>query len=184
MQKEKDLRKLFLNYLKNENKDVVFNEVGLMGGEAIVDVLAVGNNQLQGFELKSEADTLSRLPKQIVTYNKCLDQISLVVDPNKLEKALIIIPDWWGVYSLNENRTEIVLIREPQNNPKLTISNQMKLLWKEDLVLFIEVFDLPKKIKRLRKSLIRTHLKANFSEEVIHDFIINVYKKRKYEKSL
>lgn len=59
--------------------------------------IAVVNGALHGFEIKSDADTLKRLPTQRDSYNALFDEITLVVGQRHLSAAQKMVPLWWGL---------------------------------------------------------------------------------------
>ena len=65
--KDSDIRKSLYNNILKKHEDasdtIVLNELGLLQGACRVDI-AVVNGSLHGYEIKSEADTLDRLPYQ------------------------------------------------------------------------------------------------------------------------
>ena len=75
---------------------MILNELGLRHGRCRVDV-AVVNGSVHGNELKSDRDTLDRLSFQVQTYGKVLDRATLVVGERHAEKAIAMLPDWWGI---------------------------------------------------------------------------------------
>lgn len=75
---------------------LVIDELGLDHGSCRIDI-AVINGHIRGLEIKAEADTLDRLPHQVVAYGEVVDKASLIVAARHLDVALTIIPDWWGV---------------------------------------------------------------------------------------
>jgi hypothetical protein len=95
-----DVRKaLHSRVLRDHHGDpntLVLNELGLRHGRCRVDV-AVVNGSLHGYELKSDKDTLERLSFQVETYGKVLDRATLVVGERHAEKAIPMLPDWWGI---------------------------------------------------------------------------------------
>ncbi len=95
-----DVRKaLHRTVLRDHHGDpntLVLDELGLRHGRCRVDV-AVVNGSLHGFELKSDKDTLERLPFQVETYGKVLDKATLVVGERHAAKAIPGLPEWWGV---------------------------------------------------------------------------------------
>jgi hypothetical protein len=126
---------------RSEPDTLVLDELGLRHGAARID-LAVVNGRLHGFELKSDRDTLRRLPKQIGIYNSVLDQVTLVVGEKHLRQAVDIIPTWWGVRLAKskpgENAVQFENVRETSDNPspdKLCIA---KLLWREEALAILE----------------------------------------------
>ena len=81
---------------RDDPHTLVVDELGLCEGEARVDI-AVVNGFIHGFEIKSERDTLERLPHQVEVYSLVLDRVTLVVAENHAAHAMEVIPDWWGV---------------------------------------------------------------------------------------
>lgn len=95
-----DIRKaLFGRVLRdhlNDPNTLVLPELGLRHGRCRVDI-AVVNGSLHGFEIKSNADTLERLPFQVETYGTVLDKATLVVGERHANKAVPTLPSWWGI---------------------------------------------------------------------------------------
>jgi hypothetical protein len=94
-----DVRTALHRALRDQHGDpntLVLNELGLRHGRCRVDV-AVVNGSLHGYELKSDMDTLDRLPFQIETYGAVLDKATLVVGERHAVRAIPSLPSWWGV---------------------------------------------------------------------------------------
>lgn len=93
--RDRDVRQaLHRKVLKEHHGDadtLVLDELGLRHGTCRVDI-AVVNGYLHGYEIKSDSDTLERLPAQIATYGLVLDRATLVVGERHLEKAKPLIP--------------------------------------------------------------------------------------------
>lgn len=75
---------------------LVIDELGLNHGGCRVDI-AVINGHIRGIEIKSEVDTLERLPRQVAAYGDVVDKASLIVAPKHLEPAIAFVPAWWGI---------------------------------------------------------------------------------------
>jgi hypothetical protein len=75
---------------------VILDELGVCRGQVRVD-LAVVNGSLQGYEIKSDRDSLRRLGRQAEIYSRVFDRVTLVVGACHLSAALEIVPSWWGV---------------------------------------------------------------------------------------
>lgn len=88
-------QKLFVQYFR-DSETLILDEVGIRHGAARIDLVVV-NGTLHGFEIKSDRDTLKRLPKQVRIYNPVLDRITLVVGHRHADEAMQIVPEWWGV---------------------------------------------------------------------------------------
>ncbi len=113
----------------------IIDELGIKHGAARVDI-AVVNGILHGYELKSDLDTLNRLPEQIRIYNSVLDQITLVVGKNHLHEAIKIIPEWWGLVIAKivdpEGGVSFCNIRKADDNPIKDSVSIARLLWREE----------------------------------------------------
>src|SRR6202035_2006455 len=77
----------------------IIEELGILHGSCRID-LAVVNGVMHGYELKSDRDTLLRLPRQIQAFAAVFDYVTLVVGERHVRLAVEIIPDWWGVRSV------------------------------------------------------------------------------------
>lgn len=99
MLKDNDMRAVLINELNRANTcDYrVIEELAVCDGDARVDV-AVANDRLCGYEIKSDADTLKRLALQQKCYDKTFDAISIVVGEKFKDDIEKYIPDYWGVY--------------------------------------------------------------------------------------
>lgn len=112
----------------------VVQEMGIWAGSVRVDV-AVINGELHGFELKSARDTLERLPAQAALYNQVFDRVTLVVAERHADKALHIIPDWWGIWLASASDEQPVVLapgRSNASNPNLQPVQIARLLWRAE----------------------------------------------------
>ena len=80
------LRTMLLSQLGSEPDTVLVEELGLCRGQVRVDI-AVVNGLLQGYEIKSDRDSLRRLGIQVVLYWKVLDRATLVVCERHIVEA-------------------------------------------------------------------------------------------------
>lgn len=72
---------------------LILDELGLCQGEARVDV-AVINGSIHGYKIKSERDTLERLPNQVDIYNKVLDTVTVITASRHIDGVLDVTPQW------------------------------------------------------------------------------------------
>jgi hypothetical protein len=74
------IRKDFLKFLNKKHKDDkkirILQEFSI--SDARIDI-AVFNGIMHGYEIKSDVDTLKRLPQQIKAYDSIFDKITLIV---------------------------------------------------------------------------------------------------------
>ena len=124
-------QQLTLDHLSEPNT-LVLDELGLCG-QVRVDV-AVINGHLAGYEIKSEADTLRRLPTQVSIYSEVLDYAHLVVAGRHHDHALPLIPAWWGVH-VAESRSgtvRLTTVRLPRRNREIVPMSLAQLLWRDE----------------------------------------------------
>ncbi|MDL2344637.1 hypothetical protein QOL99_10800 [Deinococcus sp. MIMF12] len=55
------------------------------------------NGVIRGYKVKSEKDTLKRLPAQVAAYSMVFDKMTLIVTENHHDATVQIIPNWWEV---------------------------------------------------------------------------------------
>jgi hypothetical protein len=101
-----------------DSDTLIVDEMGVWAGTVRID-LAVINGEICGYELKSDRDTLTRLPLQADIYSRVFDKVTLVVGERHLKKARDLVPKWWGVTIAVHKNGEIDLLddRQPKPNP-------------------------------------------------------------------
>lgn len=111
----------------------IIEELGVQHGNVRIDI-AVVNGIMHGYEIKSDRDTLERLPEQMKEFNTVFDQITLVVGKQHLYEAIHIVPDWWGIMIAKINKGKVVFhkIREPEDNKEQDKVSIARLLWREE----------------------------------------------------
>lgn len=115
---------------------LVLDEVGVWYGLARVDIMVV-NGRMHGYEIKSDRDTLARLPEQTRIYSNVLDRVTLVVGRTHLEDARSLIPSWWGIKVAAQGSRGAVHFSEeraPHANPAIDPVAVAALLWCEELI--------------------------------------------------
>ncbi len=126
--------------LKKANEDnftFVLDEFGLKNGTNRADIVVL-NGKLIGYEIKTEKDTLSRLPSQVAAYNEVFDAAFLVTTSKHLKKIKEIIPDWWGIYEIHHHdQISFSCYRKGKINTEKSTYAIAQLLWKEELIDFV-----------------------------------------------
>lgn len=151
------LKKVLNENHKHDPTTRIIEELGLKHGSTRVDI-AVVNGVLHGYELKSDLDTLIRLPEQMKIYNSILDKITLVVGKNHLYEAVKLIPDWWGIVVAktinNADTIKFCEIRKSENNPYTDSLSIASLLWRDEALQILEKYNGAKDIKYKSKDII------------------------------
>ena len=95
-------------------------------GRARADVVMVTERYLYGIEIKSDADTYTRLKKQVRYYDQ-------------------YVPEWWGILSVEliNGLIDFYVVRKPQNNPKVQGEKKITILWRPELNRLLEQNALP-----------------------------------------
>jgi hypothetical protein len=124
---------------RNDRDTVIFDELGVRHGSSRID-LAVVNGELQGFELKSNQDTLIRLPEQAEAFGRVFDRVTLVVEERHVRRAVNVVPDWWGVRVAcrGAGRVRFCDLKHAMRNPSPDPAAIVALLWREEALDFLQ----------------------------------------------
>jgi hypothetical protein len=117
----------------------------LVIGEARADIVVV-TDELTGYEIKSDADSYTRLPGQITEYDRYFQRNYLVVGATHKMTASKHIPPYWGILCVSKIKKSIQIetIRETEQNPKYSQKTQLSLLWRKELKNILKANNLPK----------------------------------------
>ena len=124
----------------HDPQSLVMDELGLRHGRARVD-LAVINGEIIGFELKSDLDSLQRLPEQAMVYNSVLDRITLIVTERHLNAAVRQLSDWWGIILVELDGNGAISfseVRSSKANPLVEKVAVARLLWRAEALGILE----------------------------------------------
>lgn len=178
-----DVRRALHDELRHEHESELdktrfVDELGVCG-EVRVDV-AVLNGAFSGYELKSEADSLRRLPKQIEFYSKVLDFAVLVVAEKHAAKAVKIIPDWWGftVASGDAGCVKLSTRRAPGENPSIDPGSLALLLWRDEALAELTLRGMDRGVRSKSRSAICARLAAQLSLDELRAVVREQLKSR------
>ncbi|MDB5100923.1 MAG: hypothetical protein JWM80_5344 [Cyanobacteria bacterium RYN_339] len=124
-----------LNARLNEPGTALIDELGIKHGDFRVDICAI-THELHGYEIKSDQDTLSRLPAQAKHFSLVFHRMTLVVGPKLLGPALAIVPPWWGIWLAtvdDDGLARFAELREAGPNPQPNYRWVVRLLWRDEL---------------------------------------------------
>lgn len=156
----------------NDPSTLVIEELGLNYGRNRVD-LAVINGEIHGYELKSDSDTLIRLPNQAECYSLVMDKVTLVVGVKHSKEAIALVPDWWGVKIAvmgSKGGVSLVTKRHNKKNKNVNPFELLKLIWKDEVIeLLSSKIAIDWRIKKLKKEEIHQLVVDNFSLDEIRE---------------
>ena len=112
----------------------IIDELGVQHGSVRIDI-AVINGIMHGYEIKSDRDTLERLPEHVQAYSAIFDQVTLILGSKHLIDAFRMIPDWWGVETAHISDDGVVffnIIRKAKDNPEQHAVSIARLLWRQE----------------------------------------------------
>lgn len=166
-------------YLREPNT-IIVDELGLCQGDARIDI-AIVNGHLHGFEIKSESDTLERLPSQIKIYSRVMDKVTIVTGENHVEKVSNLVPDWWGIKVVihNKNSFNFKSIKRPKQNKNVDPFALVQLLWKEEALGILEHFALDKGVRSKSRVEMWERLVNNLSIDELKYHVRETLKSRK-----
>jgi len=155
--RDRDIRTLLNEYLRgvyqSDPTTLFLDELGVCCGVARVDV-AVVNSHLAGYEIKSEADTLERLPRQLETYGKVLDHVTLVANSRHIRRLEDALPHWCGLMEVIavDGVPEIRELRPAAANGNLDPYSIAQLLWRDEALAVLRYHGLERGFKSKPRS--------------------------------
>ena len=167
--------------LQNTSAVVLIEELGLCRGQARVD-LALVNGRLHGFEIKSDQDSLRRLPAQAKIYATVLERATLVTTVRHVDRALGILPRWWevlvakvtGLGHLTLNR-----VRRGRLNPDVDPRAMAELLWYEDAISLLRAHGAQRGVLRKPRSVVWDRICDRLQDREIRSAVLDALKARR-----
>ena len=138
----------------------------VVGDQGRIDI-AVISDRLTGFELKSDLDTLTRLPRQMHVYSQVFDFCTLVVTQRHLEPARQMLDPAWGLAVVRRN-SDMELTYRPvrKARPAKSIDkfSLASLLWRDETLRALDALSLASGLR----SQARDVLWARLAEVTTH----------------
>ena len=143
--KDKDIREPLFLFLEQTYGRVRFIEEKTVG-RSRADVLMVTENFLFGIEIKSDADTYTRLNSQVRDYDRFCDMNYVAVGSSHAMHIEDHVPEYWGIITIDEidRKPDFYILRHTKLNPKLKWEQKIKILWRRELAHIQELNNLPK----------------------------------------
>jgi len=155
------------------NDTLVIDELGLAHARARIDV-AVINGSVHGFEIKSAADTLTRLPQQLEFYEQCLEKLTIVCAEKHTPGVRDLAPRWCGITEVTKGPRGgigFIKVREPKRNLNIQPYRLAHLLWRSEAVAILTQANASAKMLRAPRKTLYKSLAAKFSVAEITAFI-------------
>ena len=181
--KDEQMRSILFEYYESKGKRLRFFEEFCFGRKTRADALLVTEEEMIGFEFKSDKDNLNRLEHQIHDYERYCDRNYLVTGQKLKEKDRSAVAEHWGIYCVyldDEETIQLECIRRAQPNQKrMRLHNQLRLLWRSELIPIIRKHKLGGVTAKNKLELVRT-LEHNLSKEVQRKELLETLIERDY----
>lgn len=131
---DRDIREPLFFFLEELYGKVRFFEEKMIG-KSRADIMMVTDHALTGIEIKSDADTYTRLKGQVRNYNRYFDYNYVVIGTTHAQHIFEHVPDEWGIITVElvDGKPDFYILRKPEQNPKCKVQNQLSFLWRKEL---------------------------------------------------
>jgi hypothetical protein len=179
------LRKNYLQrYYQDPNSKVV-EEMALFANRARIDI-AVINGHLLGYEIKSDRDTIGRLPDQVAVYGQIFDFTSVISGPKHINKLIDFLPHYCGLVLSEPHNGEIKLtmVVEPSYSTDLSAFHIASLLWHDEACSLLKGIGLGKGVRKKRIGQLWGELAEAFTIKDLTNHVRSKLKARKAWKEI
>lgn len=166
---------------ENESDTLILDELSVCQGDARIDV-AVVNGAINGYEIKSESDTLERLPKQSEIYSRVFDTVTIFTASRFIDGIIDIIPKWWGITKaeMEEDGTvHFFTHRSPIKNDQVDPLALAQLLWRDEALSILKERGLQKGILSKPRPVLWNALAHNLELQDLQNEVRKALKSRK-----
>lgn len=177
-------RRLASRYASDPSTRVV-EEMGIWANSVRIDV-AVINGELIGYEIKSERDTLERLPLQAEIYSLVFDKVNLVIADRHLIKGQGVVPDWWGLITscAKRSRIELKQVRPAKRNRNLSPIHLARLLHREEALSILESLNAASGVRSKALEIVLERLVAILSVSDLRIAVREALRQRQWSRKL
>lgn len=188
--KDADIREPLFEYLEETYGKVRILEEKNMG-RSRADVVMVLTDCLVGIEIKSDADSYTRLKRQVKDYDIYYDKNVVVVGSTHAAHIAEYVPAHWGILSAEqiEGQMDFYWIRTPKDNPNAKLEKKLRFLWRMELTQLQEFFDMPRYKEKSKDFVIKSIVdrtgypedkKGYIATEMLHNHISEILFERDY----
>lgn len=173
------LRAYLLARYAGEADTALIEELGLCRGQVRID-LAVVNGLLHGFEIKSDRDSLRRLPPQAEVYSRVFERMTLVVGNRHLTEAMEVVPDWWGILRIDQRRAGLAfrVVRRGRRNPARDPRALVELLWRDEALSLLAAREAARGVRSKPRSFVWDRICEHFGLDEIAAKVCHALKSR------
>lgn len=175
---EPDIKALLLNYLRNkkiiDENSIIMNELTVGNFSRRVDLAIYSDGKLIAFEIKSEADTLTRLDGQLDKYLEYFDKVVVVSDTKFISMLSSSLPKNVGLWEVSDSKIKVKQrgkLQSKIDNSKLIDMMDLVDLYKLSTKLKIKTdrdrASLEKSLKQVSNKRLRQGVHASLSRKFV-----------------
>lgn len=163
----------------NDPNVLIRHELGVDTGKRRID-LAVLNGHLAGWEIKSDKDTLARLPEQAEAFSKVMDYLSIVTTEKYLDRCAAILPTNWGLQEAIHGPHGIRLIsrRSPKINRQTDAFSMAQLLWRDEAMEILKLRGLARGLSSSSRYFVWERLAQEVPKRELRSIVLHALKGR------
>lgn len=177
MLRDADIREPLFDFLEaTYGKTRILEEKTI--GSSRADVVMITQSAIYGLEIKSDADSYTRLAGQIKDYDIFYDYNYIVIGTTHAAHIKEHVPEYWGIITVEEVGKDIdfYIFRKPLPNPNVKIKRQMGMLWRPEIAVVQLENNMPKykdksKDYVIDKIIERTQLPENHKNRIEFDVL-------------
>ena len=178
---DKDIREPLFDFLdETYGKIRIIEEMNI--GRVRSDIVMVTPKLIYGIEIKSDADTYTRLKKQVKNYDLYYDRNIIVVGSSHAMHVEEHVPDWWGIITVEldkDGKVDFYVLRETKDNPKVDRQRKITILWRPELANLLAINKLPK-YKQKNKAFVQEKLLEKVPDEILWEQVYEELFQRDY----
>lgn len=164
---DKDIREPlfdFLDEIYSVNRIIEEKQMG----RSRADVVMVTPEAIYGIEIKSDADTYTRLKRQVRDYNLFYDYNFIVVGTSHAYHVQEHVPKWWGIITveIENGKIDFYMLKQSEKNPRVKWKRKLSILWRPELAHIQEINGMPK-YKQKSKDFVIEKIIEKIPEEIL-----------------
>ncbi len=177
---DKDIREPLFDFLEEYYGKIRIIEEKQIG-RSRADIMMVMTEAVAGIEIKSDADTYTRLKRQVRDYDRYFDCNYVVAGGSHGLHIREHVPEWWGIITAEwvEGTVDFYLLREAKENPKAEQKRKLSLLWRPELAHIQEINGLAR-YRQKSKVFVIEKILLKVPEDVLRKQVSNELFERDY----
>lgn len=178
--KDQDIREALYDFLEARFGKIRIIEEKRMG-RSRADLVVVTEQALVGVEIKSDADTYTRLPGQVRDYERYYDYNYVVAGSSHAMHIEEHVPEEWGIITVEraDDALDFYVLRKAAPSPKLDMHKKIMILWRPELAKIQLENRLPAYTYK-SKQFVRDYIADNVPSEILHRQISDALFARDY----